>query len=63
MTTADKRVRGERHYNSKLTEADARLILRLSDETDMSASQIAAKFDVSKSCIVKLLSGENWKHI
>lgn len=55
-------VRGERHYRAKLTEDDARLILR-AHEDGLSTRVLAAKFDVSQSAIARLVSARNWKHL
>jgi transposase len=49
---------GESHPNTKLTDHDVELILALVDE-GLSYTEVAEKFEVSKSCIQHLVSGRN----
>ena len=53
---------GERHYRAKLTETDARLILE-AHASGLSTRVLADKFDVSQSCVARLVSARNWKHL
>lgn len=47
---------GEYHQNSKLTDNEVELIRWLRDE-GLTYSQIAAKFEVSKSCVAHICQG------
>jgi transposase len=49
---------GESHPNTKLTDHDVELILALVDE-GLSYTEVAEKFEVSKSCIQHIVSGRN----
>jgi len=53
--------RGEKHYRSKLTEHDVRLIVEL--HPDISTRKLAEKFEVSQSTIARILTCRNWKHV
>lgn len=63
--------RGESLPQSKLTESDVKLILKLVDEreslkkqaSDLSNKKLAEKFDVHQRTIEKLLSGKTWRHV
>ena len=50
---------GERNGNAKLTRSDVDMIRKLRDR--YSASELAALYKVSKSTVVKILSGERWE--
>lgn len=54
--------RGEKHYGSKLTDADVRQI-RILAQNGVRRVEIAATFRVVKSTIDKIVSRENWRHI
>lgn len=51
---------GESHGQAKLTEYKVRQILGMPSE---SLRALAARFDVSKSCILDIRSGRTWRHI
>ncbi len=53
---------GEKHHNTKLSEADVVEIHRLGS-AKTPRKQIAAKFGVSLGCIEKILYGQSWPHI
>lgn len=55
------KARGERQGLSKLTDADVYTIKLTYPQ--MSLSQLAKKFNVSKSTIWYIVSGKTWKHI
>jgi hypothetical protein len=50
--------RGERNGHAKLTEADVRFIRTL--KGNLTSTEIAKKFGVSRGSIGKILSGKNW---
>jgi len=64
------KIRGERHYNAKLTDEDVRLIRkseierrRLREElAQLSNRALADKFGVTQRCIERVL-GEGWSHV
>jgi hypothetical protein len=56
------KVRGERAPRAKLTESKVREIFRLL-RTGLTHSQIAFRFDVSRSAISYIFRGESWSHI
>lgn len=47
---------GEYHQHAKLTNNDVELIFQLRED-GFTYSQIAVKFDVSKSCIAHIING------
>lgn len=47
---------GEGHPRAKLTDAEVDLVFALREE-GLSLAEIAAKFDVSKGCIWKIVQG------
>lgn len=53
--------RGEAHHKAKLSEADVRLIIEVHPE--VSTRKLAEKFEVSQSCIARIVSGRNWRHV
>ncbi len=53
--------RGEQNGNNKLTEADAREIVALKGK--FSQRELAAMFNVSRSAIVSIHNGRNWRWI
>lgn len=63
--------KGSNHHNSKLTEEDARLILKLMEErkklveqaSHLTTAALAEKFGVAKQTICDLSMGKTWKHI
>ena len=63
--------RGNRHYLSKLTEDDVRLIREadkerqrlLAEASHLTQGALAEKFDVSRSAIQMIASGERWGHV
>jgi len=57
LNDAGRRI-GESHPNTKLTDHDVELILALVDE-GLSYTEVAEKFEVSKSCIQHIVSGRN----
>lgn len=52
-------LKGEKHGNAKLTEAQALEIKHSSDR----GVDLAARFGVAATLISKIRSGENWKHL
>lgn len=50
---------GSRNNKAKLSEDDAKFILNSCSST----AQLMEKFNVSKTTINRLRSGETWKHI
>lgn len=54
-------LRGEDAPGARLTEQDVREIRMISGS--MPQFRIAAKYDVSSSCIYSILSGKNWRHV
>lgn len=54
--------RGEKHYNSKLTEKDVRAILRAVDKGEVQA-HLARKFNIAGSVITKIKQGRLWRPI
>ena len=63
--------RGENHYAAKLTNDDVRHIRALVEErralakrlSALSNRSIAEKFDVTTSCIERVIYGQTWTHI
>lgn len=55
------RLIGEGHPNAKLSDADIDLIFALREE-GLTLSAIAAKFEVCKSCVHKILHGHRRAH-
>ena len=53
---------GERHGMAKLTESDAKEILRLF-HSGQNKAQIARRFGVSRASIRNIVLGRNWKHL
>lgn len=56
------RARGERHGNSKLTDAKVIEIKRLI-ERGYSSVALAMKYNVYESTIARIKSGQTWRHI
>lgn len=54
--------RGRAHHFAKLDDDDARMIVLLNQE-GLSTRVLAEKYEVSQSCIARLVSARNWKHI
>ncbi len=54
---------GEKNPRAKLTEADVRLIRRLYNEGEDSATQLAVEFGVTNSHIHNIVNRNIWKHI
>lgn len=54
---------GERNSHSRLTEDDVREILRRYALRDITHSELAKEFGVSRSAIWMITSGRNWRHI
>ena len=52
--------RGEKHYNSKLTEKNILIIRELKG---FSHTKIAEQYNVSRKCISKIINKETWKHV
>jgi hypothetical protein len=52
--------RGEKHYNSKLTEIQVNEIRSING---VSQTQIGINYNVSRKCISKILKRQTWKHI
>lgn len=57
-----RRVIGANHPNSKLNSRDVLRIINLA-EKEIPDRKISEKFGVSRTCIYKIRSGINWKHI
>lgn len=56
-TTTQK---GERHWRSRLTEEDVKLIITLLDE-GLSQAEIGRKFDVPRQVIHGINAGKSWR--
>lgn len=54
---------GEGHPGSKLTDDQAREIYRLAHTTDLSASDIAERYPISKSLVHKIKTESRWRHV
>ena len=54
---------GEKNHFSKLKESQVLEIIDLLSNTNLSLSQIAKKYNVSKSAISSIKRGTTWKHI
>lgn len=52
---------GQKNGNSKLTEKQAVEIIKLSREK--SCARISRIYNVSKTCIERIVSGQSWKHL
>lgn len=57
----EKRVRGETHGNSKLSEYDVTRIRELSDH--YSGKYLSQCFNISRSTVSEILTGKRWKHV
>ena len=63
--------RGAGHYRAKLTESDVRHLHQLAAErralqtriSALSNRELAAKFDVTESCVERVLYGQTWTHV
>jgi len=62
MVRKGRHIKGETVENSKLTEADVLEIRRLA-RNGWLQKDIAKKFQVSRPCISRLLSGKTWTHV
>jgi hypothetical protein len=60
--TASEIMRGSRHPNSKLSEADVVEIIRRRTAGEIRKT-IAADFQIAESVISKIMYGSSWKHI
>ena len=58
-----KRIRGERHPMSKLTDDFVREIRRLFAAGGITRTQLAATFGVRQPTISKVISGGTWRHV
>lgn len=56
-------IKGERHYNTVLTEADVLKIRELYSSTKITQLELGKQFGVSRSCINLITSRRNWNHI
>lgn len=56
-------VRGERHGRAKLSERQARQILRLFQEGNGNKRQLADRFGVCRATVANIVVGRNWSHI
>lgn len=54
---------GEQHYGAKLTENTVQQIRKTYKPGQVSYSQLAERYNVNKSTISRLLSGQTWKHL
>ena len=52
--------KGEKHCNSKLTEIQ---VLEIRSFNNVSQTELAIKYKVSRKCISKILNRETWKHV
>lgn len=55
--------KGQQHHSAKLNPEKVKRIRHLFFNSDLSYSQIAQLFDVSKSAIGQIINGKSWKHI
>lgn len=62
MVQKGRSCRGERHWNAKLTEAEARSI-RATPKTSGSTLRLMQQFNVSKTTITRIRAGKLWRHI
>lgn len=60
--TPSKRLRGERHGLTRLSEAQAVELISLA-ESGMSESQLAERFDVSCATAHNIRTGKTWRHL
>jgi hypothetical protein len=54
---------GKKNVNSKLTEFDAKTIRLLKRHWDVSASELANLFSISRRTVYSIASGESWPHL
>ncbi|NLZ11095.1 MAG: hypothetical protein GX086_07165 [Alcaligenaceae bacterium] len=52
-------IKGEKHHNAKLTKQEV-IYIR---ESNLSITDLMRKFNVSRGCIRKIISRQNWTHI
>lgn len=62
-TKPESRARGERIASSVLTATEVRLIRDLYAGGEMTQSEIAARFRVTREAISRIITGRNWAHI
>lgn len=62
MVKKGRNIKGESVPNAKLTETDVLEVRRLAKQ-GWQQKDIAKRFQVSKPCISRLLSGKTWKHL
>ena len=56
----DLKDRGEKHYNSKLTEYQ---VIEIRNTIGISQEKIASIYNVDRKCISKIINRLTWKHI
>jgi hypothetical protein len=56
-------LRGQRHQNSKLKDADVLAIRRLYSSGDFSQSRLGRMFNVSQTVISEVIRRETWTHL
>lgn len=62
MVEKGRSCRGERHWNAKLTEAEARVILA-TPRTPGSTRRLMRRFNISRWVINRIRARETWKNI
>jgi hypothetical protein len=63
MVDRDRTTRGERSWNTKLTDRDVLNIRYSYDIKDVRVSELAKRFYVSSSAITAIVTRKTWKHI
>lgn len=56
-------VRGRDHYRARLHDRDIPLILELCEVLGVPQRQVAREFNVSQSCIARIVSCRAWTHV
>lgn len=63
MAEKGRAMRGEGHYNTRLTESDIRTIRAMRANGRFTLRQVAEKFDITEGGVSMIARRKNWRHI